>query len=173
FDTRSAAKEEVLSLGAKFIEIEGAKEDTSAGGYAVEQDEDFLRRQREEVQRRAAKADVLITTAQVRGRKAPLLVPKETVEKMRPGSVIVDLAASTGGNCELTQDKKTIVHNGVTIIGDSELAAQKPMDASILFANNVFNFLKLIIKDGALHLDLDDDIVASALFVKEEETAQS
>ncbi len=173
FDTRSAAKEEVLSLGAKFIEVEGAKEDTSAGGYAVEQDEDFLRRQREEVQRRAAKADVLITTAQVRGRKAPLLVPKETVEKMRPGSVIVDLAASTGGNCELTQDKKTIVHNGVTIIGDSELAAQKPMDASILFANNVFNFLKLIIKDGQLHLDLEDDIVASALFVKEEEeTAQ-
>jgi NAD(P) transhydrogenase subunit alpha len=162
FDTRSAAKQEVESLGAKFIEIEGAKEDTGAGGYAVEQDEEFLKRQRDEVQKRAMGADVIITTAQVRGRKAPILVPKDTVEKMKPGSVIVDLAASTGGNCELTQDKKRIVHNGITIIGDSDLAADMPMDASTLYANNLFNFLKLIIKEGQLQLDFEDEIVQSA-----------
>ncbi|MDH3648254.1 MAG: NAD(P)(+) transhydrogenase (Re/Si-specific) subunit alpha, partial [Saprospiraceae bacterium] len=162
YDTRSAAKQEVESLGAKFIDIEGAKEDTGAGGYAVEQDEDFLRRQREEVQKRAMNADVIITTAQVRGRKAPILVPTSTVEQMKSGSVIVDLAASTGGNCELTKDKERVVHNGVIIIGDSDLAAGMAMDASTLYANNLFNFLKLIIKEGELHLDFEDEIVRSA-----------
>ncbi|MEL6719405.1 MAG: NAD(P) transhydrogenase subunit alpha, partial [Bacteroidota bacterium] len=102
FDVRSAAKEEVESLGAKFVEVEGAKDDRDAGGYAVEQSEEFLKRQRAEVQSRAAKADVVITTAQVRGRKAPTLLQKETVEQMKNGAVVVDLAASTGGNCELT-----------------------------------------------------------------------
>ncbi len=162
FDTRSAAKEEVESLGAKFIEVAGAKEDTGAGGYAVEQDEDFIKRQREEVQKRAMKADVIITTAQVRGRKAPILVPASTVEKMRPGSVIVDLAASTGGNCELTVDQQTTKHHGVWIIGDSDLAADMPEDASTLYANNLLNFLKLIIKEGELHLDFENEIVQSA-----------
>lgn len=162
FDTRSAAKQEVMSLGAKFIEVAGAKEDTGAGGYAVEQDEDFIKRQREEVQKRAMNADVIITTAQVRGRTAPILVPTSTVEKMKPGSVIVDLAASTGGNCELTQDKQVIQSHGVWIIGDSDLANTMPEDASTLYANNLFNFLKLIIKDGDLHLDFDNEIVKSA-----------
>ena len=162
FDTRSAAKQEVESLGAKFVEVAGAKEDTGAGGYAVEQDEDFLRRQREEVQQRAMKADVIITTAQVRGRKAPILVPATTVEKMKPGSVIVDLAASTGGNCELTKNGETIQVNGVWIIGDSNLAADMPEDASTLYANNLLNFLKTIVKDGALHLDFENEIVNSA-----------
>lgn len=162
FDTRSAAKQEVESLGAKFVEVEGAKEDTGAGGYAVEQDEDFLRRQREEVQRRAMNADVIITTAQVRGRKAPVLVPASTVEQMKPGSVIVDLAASTGGNCELTENGEIAVKHGVTIIGDSNLAGGMPEDASTLYANNLFNFLKLIINEGQLNLNFEDEIVQSA-----------
>ncbi len=173
FDTRSAAKEEVKSLGGKFIEIEGAKDDTSAGGYAVEQSEDFLRRQREEVQRRAMKADVIITTAQVRGRTAPLLVPKSTVEQMRPGSVIVDLAASTGGNCELTEDNRIIQFNHVTIIGNSFLADDMPQDASLLYSNNVLNFIKVWIKDGALNLDMDNEIVASALFTAKKDEVSS
>lgn len=163
FDTRSAAKEEVKSLGAKFIEIEGAKEDTGAGGYAVEQSEEFLKKQREEVQNRAAKSDIIITTAQVRGRKAPILVPKSTVDNMRPGSVIVDLAASTGGNCELTADNQVIDRNGITIIGNSNLAALMPQDASLLYSNNLFNFLKILVKDGELHLDMNNEIISGAL----------
>jgi len=161
-DTRAAAKEEVLSLGAKFVEVEGAKEDTGAGGYAVEQDADFIERQRQEVQKRARNADVIITTAQVRGRKAPILVPVDTVNQMKQGSVIVDLAASTGGNCEVTKNQDTFQHNGVWIIGDSDLAADMPQDASTLYGNNLFNFLKLIIKDGNLHLDFENEIVQSA-----------
>ena len=163
FDTRSAAKEEVKSLGAKFIEVEGAKDDKDAGGYAVQQSEDFIKRQQAEVQNRAAKADIIITTAQVRGRKAPLLVPKTTIDNMKPGSVIVDLAASTGGNCELTENDQVIQYNGVTIIGNSNLASKLPQDASFLYSNNLVNFLKLLVKEGTLNLDLEDDIIKSAL----------
>lgn len=166
FDVRAAAKEEVESLGAKFVEVAGAKDDKGAGGYAVEQSEDFIKRQQAEVQNRAMNADVIITTAQVRGRKSPTLIPASTVEKMKNGAVIVDLAASTGGNCELTQDNKTINHKGVTIIGDSNLAAKMPQDASLLFCNNVLNFLKLIIKDGVLNLDTSNEIVGAALITK-------
>lgn len=164
FDTRAAAKEEVESLGAKFVEVPGAKDEKSAGGYAVEQSEDFLRRQREEVQIRAAKADIIITTAQVRGRKAPILVPKETIQKMKRGSVIVDLAASTGGNCELTQNDQVIQHNGVTIIGNSNLAGLMPQDSSMLFSNNALNFLKVIVQKGELNLDMNNEIVRGAYF---------
>lgn len=163
FDTRSAAKEEVLSLGAKFVEVEGAADDKDAGGYAVEQSEDFLRRQREEVQARAMKADVIITTAQVRGRKAPLLVPISTVEQMKPGSVIIDLAASTGGNCELSKDQELVVHNGVQIYGNSNLAELMPQDASTLYSNNLHNFLKYITKDGQIEVRMDDEIISGAL----------
>ncbi len=173
FDTRQAAREEVLSLGAKFVDVEGAREDTGAGGYAVEQSEDFLKRQRAEVQKRAAKADVIITTAQVRGRRAPLLVPSSTVEQMKPGSVIVDLASSTGGNCELSQDGRVINHQGVTIIGNSQLAARLPQDASLLFSNNLFNFLNYLIADGAVRFDLDDEIVRGAWFTAEPKEAET
>ena len=166
FDTRQAAKEEVQSLGAKFVEVEGAKDDTAAGGYAVEQSEEFLKRQRAEVQARAIKADIIITTAQVRGRKAPLLVPASTVEQMKKGSVIVDLAASTGGNCEVTENDKIINHKGVTIIGNSNLPALMPQDASTLISNNLLNFLKLIIKDGELNVDMENEIIESALITK-------
>ena len=163
FDVRKASKEEVESLGAKFVEVKGAADDSAAGGYAVEQSEDFLRRQKKEVQERASKADVIITTAQLRGRKAPVLVEAETVEIMQSGSVIVDLAASTGGNCALTKDGETYIHNGVKIIGNSSLASGMPKDASTLFSNNAMNFLKLFFdKEGNFKMDLENEILKSS-----------
>lgn len=159
FDVRAAAKEEVLSLGAKFVDVEGAQDDASAGGYAVEQTEEFKKRQAQAVQDHAAVADVVICTAQIPGRKAPVLVKKETVENMKTGAVIVDLAASTGGNCELTEDNKTVVKHGVTIIGDSNLPSSIPKNASEMYSKNISNFLKLLIKEGQLNLDWEDDII--------------
>jgi len=160
FDVRSAVKEEVMSLGGKFVEVEGATEDKAAGGYAVEQTEEFKKKQQEAINTVAAKSNVVICTAQIPGRKAPLLIPKEAVESMKPGSVIIDLAASTGGNCELTKNDETIVHKGVTIIGQSNYPAMKPMDASRMFGKNVLNFMKLIIgEEGAMNLNFEDDIV--------------
>lgn len=160
FDVRSAVKEEVMSLGAKFVEVEGAIEDAAAGGYAVEQTEEFKKKQQDAINAHAAKANVVICTAQIPGKKAPVLLPVQAVEAMKPGSVIIDLAASTGGNCELTKDNQTIIHQGVTIIGESNYPAQKPIDASRMFGKNVFNFMKLLIgKEGELQLNFDDDIV--------------
>lgn len=160
FDTRSAVKEEVKSLGAKFVEVEGAAESAAAGGYAVEQSKDFLEKQKQKIFESAAKSDVIITTAQIPGKKAPLLIPKETVAAMKAGSVIVDLAASTGGNCELTKNNETIVSdNGVIIIGNSNVPSTMPGDASKMFGKNVLNFLKLMLKDGQMNVNLEDDIV--------------
>lgn len=160
FDVRAAAGEEVRSLGARFIEVEGASESKSAGGYAVEQDEDFKQRQQKAINEHAAKANVVVCTAQIPGRKAPLLLPAEAVEKMMPGSVIIDLAASTGGNCELSKNNETVEHHGVTIIGQSNYPSTMAVDASRMFGKNVLNFLKLIINDeGGLNLNFDDDIV--------------
>lgn len=160
FDVRSAVKEEVMSLGGKFVEVEGATEDKAAGGYAVEQTEEFKKKQQQAINDHAAKANVVICTAQIPGRKAPLLIPKEAVEAMKPGSVIIDLAASSGGNCELTKDNETVVHKGVTIIGQSNYPAQKPIDASRMFGKNVLNFMKLIIgEEGVINLNFADDIV--------------
>ncbi len=162
FDVRAAAEEEVKSLGAKFIKVEGAKDEATAGGYAVEQSEEYKARQRALVQEHASRANIIITTAQIPGRKAPILITDETIQKMQPGSVIVDLAASTGGNCEGTEDNKTVQKHGVTIIGNSNLASTLPMDASKMFGKNVVNFTRLIIGDeGALHLNFEDDIVAN------------
>ena len=160
FDVRTAAEEEVRSLGAKFIKVEGAKDEASAGGYAVEQSEDYKAKQRELVHDHATKANIIITTAQIPGRTAPILITKETVAAMLPGSVIVDLAASSGGNCELTENDKIVVKDGVTIIGDSNLSSTLSMDASKMFGKNVINFLKLMINDeGGLNLNFEDDIV--------------
>lgn len=160
FDVRSAVKEEVMSLGARFVEVEGAKEDAAAGGYAVEQTEEYKKRQQEAINQHAAKANVVICTAQIPGRKAPLLISKEVVAAMQPGSVIIDLASSTGGNCELSEDNKTVVKHGVTIIGQSNYPAQMPKDASKMFGTNVSNFLDLLIDDdGNLHLSFNDEIV--------------
>ncbi|WP_235297545.1 NAD(P) transhydrogenase subunit alpha [Portibacter marinus] len=162
FDVRAASKEEVESLGAKFVEVEGAADDKDAGGYAVQQSEEFIQRQQAEVQKRAANADIIITTAQLRGRPAPKLVLKETVEKMKSGSVIIDLASSTGGNCEVSIDGETIVHSGVTVVGNSSLADHMIQDSSILLSNNIFNFVNIMVKDGQLHYDEDNEILAKS-----------
>lgn len=160
FDVRSAVKEEVKSLGGKFVEVEGATEDKAAGGYAVEQTEEYKQKQQQAINDIAAKSNVVICTAQIPGKKAPLLLPAEAVERMKPGSVIIDLAASTGGNCELTKNDETIVHKGVTIIGQSNYPSQMPLDASKMFGKNVLNFMKLMItEEGALNLNFEDDIV--------------
>jgi len=160
FDVRAAVKEEVVGLGGKFVEVEGAVDDKAAGGYAVEQTDEFKARQAQAIHDQAVKSDVVICTAQIPGRKAPLLLKKETVEAMKPGSVIIDLAASTGGNCELTKDNETIVHNGIKIIGNSQFPTDMPTDASRMYGKNMINFLKLIItKEGALNLNWEDDIV--------------
>jgi NAD(P) transhydrogenase subunit alpha len=170
FDVRSAVKEEVMSLGAKFVEVEGAKEDAAAGGYAVEQTEEFKRKQQQVINEHAAKADVIICTAQIPGRKAPMLIPKEALEKMKPGSVIIDLAASSGGNCEFSKDNETVIHNGVKIIGQSNYPSLMPVDASKMFGKNLFNFLQLIITpEGALNLNFDDDIVRGTCITRNDE----
>ena len=160
FDVRSAVKEEVMSLGARFVEVEGASEDAAAGGYAIEQTEEYKRKQQEAINKHAAKANVVICTAQIPGRQAPTLIAKEVVENMKNGSVIIDLASSTGGNCELSEDNKTVVKHGVTIVGQSNYASEMPSDASKMFGKNVINFLELMIaEDGSLNLNFEDDIV--------------
>lgn len=162
FDVRTAAEEEVKSLGAKFVKVEGATDDKAAGGYAVEQSEEYKAKQQALIQEHAAKANIIICTAQIPGRKAPVLITKETVGNMAEGSVIVDLAASTGGNCELTDNDKISQKHGVTIIGDSNLASSMPLDASKMYGKNMVNFLKLLIDaEGNLNLNWEDDILAN------------
>lgn len=159
-DTRPAVKEEVMSLGAKFIEVEGAADASKAGGYAVEQSEEFKQRQQERLAASVAKSDIIITTAQIPGKKAPLLINEQMLNSMKPGSVVIDLAAATGGNVFATRNNETIMHQGVTIMGNSNLAADMPWDASKLYGKNVLNFLQLIInKDRNIVLNFEDDIV--------------
>lgn len=166
FDTRVAVKEEVMSLGAKFVEVEGARDDKDAGGYAVEQSDEYKQRQAALIQEKAAKSDVVVTTAQLRGKPAPILITEETVKSMKPGSVIVDLAASTGGNCALTEDNKTVEKHEVIIVGDSELHVKMPQHASQLYSKNIHNLLKLLVGENKeLVFNMEDDIVASATVV--------
>nr|AIA16658.1 Alanine dehydrogenase/PNT, C-terminal domain protein [uncultured bacterium] len=168
FDTRPAVKEEVMSLGGKFIEVEGAADASKAGGYAVEQSEDFMQRQKAKIAESVAKADIVITTAQIPGKKAPVLITTSMIEAMKNGSVIVDLAAATGGNTELTVNDETVVHNGVSIVGNSRLASGMPSDASKLYGKNILNFLQLVIdKEGALNLNFEDDLVKGTCIVHE------
>lgn len=163
FDTRPAVKEEVMSLGAKFVEVEGAADASTAGGYAVEQSEDYQRKQKEKIAESIAKADIVVTTAQIPGKRAPILITEEMMSAMSEGSVIIDLAASTGGNTPFTQNNQTVVQKGVRIVGNSNLPATMPADASKLYGKNIYNFLQLITdKDGALHLNWDDDLVQGA-----------
>lgn len=160
FDTRPAVKEEVMSLGAKFVEVEGAADASQAGGYAVEQSEDFKQRQRQKIAESAAKADIIISTAQIPGKKAPILITKDMIASMRAGSVIIDLAAATGGNTEYTKNNETVVVHNVTIIGNSNLPSMQASDASKMYGKNILNFLKLIIDaEGKLNLNFDDDLV--------------
>ncbi|HEV3096114.1 MAG TPA: Re/Si-specific NAD(P)(+) transhydrogenase subunit alpha [Candidatus Dormibacteraeota bacterium] len=161
YDVRPAVKDEVHSLGATFLELPlEAQEGT--GGYAREQSEDFLRRQRELLGDRVAASDVVITTAAIPGRKAPILVTADMVRRMRPGSVIVDLAAETGGNVELTRAGEIIQVGGVTIDGTKNLPSTMPIHASQLYSKNVSTLLLLLVKDGALKLDFNDEIVKGA-----------
>ncbi len=160
FDTRPAVKEEVMSLGGKFVEVEGAADASKAGGYAVEQSEEFLQKQKAKIAESVAKADIVITTAQIPGKKAPVLITTAMIENMKNGSIIIDLAAATGGNTELTKNAESISHNGVTIVGNSNLPSTMPYDASKLYGKNILNFLQLIIdKEGKLNLNFEDDLV--------------
>lgn len=160
FDTRPAVKEEVMSLGAKFVEVEGAADASKAGGYAVEQSEEFQQRQKAKIAESIAKADIVITTAQIPGKKAPILVTEEMLRTMRNGSVIIDLAAATGGNTPFTKNNETVAYNGVSIIGNSNLQGSMPSDASKMYGKNVLNFLQLIInKEAQINLNWDDELV--------------
>ena len=164
YDIRPAVKEQVESLGVKFLELElETKSAEGSGGYASAMDEEFYRRQREMMTRAVAESDVVITTAAIPGRKAPILILKEAVRKMRPGSVIVDLAAESGGNCELTRPGETVGINGVTIMGPTNLASTIPHHASQMYARNVTSFLQNLVKDGEVHLDLEDEIIRETL----------
>ena len=163
FDTRPAVKEEVMSLGAKFIEVEGAADASKAGGYAVEQTEEYKQKQQQRIAESIAKSDIVITTAQIPGKKAPILITEEMLGTMRNGSVIIDLAAATGGNTPFTKNNETVDHNGVTIVGNSNLQATMPSDASKLYGKNILNFLQLIIdKEGNLNLNWEDELVKGA-----------
>ncbi|MGI8601004.1 MAG: NAD(P) transhydrogenase subunit alpha, partial [Chitinophagaceae bacterium] len=160
FDTRPAVKEEVMSLGAKFVEVEGAADPSQAGGYAVEQTEEYKQRQQQRITESLAKADIVITTAQIPGKKAPILISEEMLKQMRSGSLIIDIAASTGGNTPFTKNNETIDYNGIRIVGSGNLPASMPSDASKVYGKNVSNFLQLITnKEAGLHLNWDDDLV--------------
>jgi NAD(P) transhydrogenase subunit alpha len=166
YDTRPVVKEQVQSLGAKFLEIDVGESGEGAGGYAKELSPEALEKQRLGMIKAIGASDVVITTAAVPGRKAPVLISAEAVAAMSPGSVIVDLAAETGGNCELTRAGETVVSpNGVTILGVTNLPSTVPLDASNLYAKNVQTLLDYIIKDGALALDMTDEIIAGTTIV--------
>jgi proton-translocating NAD(P)+ transhydrogenase subunit alpha len=163
YDVRAAAGQDVKSLGAKFLEVDlGGIETQDAGGYAKELSPEALQRGRDMVAKRAAVSDVVITTAQVPGRKAPLMLTEEAVNSMRPGAVVVDLAASTGGNVALTRPGEDVDHNGVTIMGPLNLPATVPGHASQLYSRNLTSFLALINDKGNLKIDMNDDILKGA-----------
>jgi len=162
FDVRSAVKEEVESLGAKFVEVEGSKDDSAAGGYAVQQTEDYKAKQKQAIANAVKNADVVITTAQLRGKTAPILVDESMVENMQKGSVIVDLAASTGGNCACTKNEETVNHNGVSIIGDSNLHLGCVQDASALVSNNIYSYLKLFEQDEDGNVGNEHEILVAS-----------
>jgi H+-translocating NAD(P) transhydrogenase subunit alpha len=164
YDVRPVVKEQVQSLGARFVELAvEAKDAQDARGYATQQDEAFYRRQRELLGKVIAEQDVVITTAVIPGKKAPILVTREMAEGMAPGSVLVDLAAERGGNCELTRPEEKIVHNGVTIIGWINLASTVPYHASQMYAKNLTTFLLLLVKEGKLQLNTKDEIIRDTL----------
>ena len=161
FDIRPAVKEEVQSLGAKFVEVAIAEDTVAEGGYAKEISEAAKKQTQQVLTERIKQADVVITTAQVPGKKAPLLVTEEMIAQMNPGSVIVDLAAEQGGNCAGTEPGKDVVRQGVTIIGPINLPSSMPVHASQMYAKNVSTLLQYLVKDGQLQMNFDDDIVES------------
>ena len=168
YDVRPAVKDQVISVGAKFVEFdletEGAED---KGGYAKEQSDEFIRRQQEQMAAVVARNDVVITTAAIPGRKSPVLVTETMVEGMAPGSVIVDLAAERGGNCELTESGETVERHGVTIVGELDFVSRKPNHASQMYSKNVETFLLSMIAEGELTLDLEDEVVAGTLLCRD------
>lgn len=167
YDIRPAVKEQIESVGARFVELPLETKDTQdEGGYARAQDESFYRRQREVMAKVVAESDVVIATAAIPGKKAPILITAEMVDQMRPGSVIVDVAAEQGGNCELTRPKETVVRSSVTILGPVNLSAAVSHHASQLYARNIANFLALIVKNGQLSIDTSDEIVRETLVAR-------
>ena len=165
FDVRPVVKEQVESLGAKFIEVKSDSDDgVGDGGYAKETSDDYKRRQQELIHKHMSIADVVITTALIPGRPAPLLIPTTMVDAMKPGSIIMDLAAENGGNCELTQKDEIIKYNHVTIDGTSNIPGTMPVHASELYSKNITAFLTYMVKDGKINLDLEDEIISGAMF---------
>jgi len=170
FDVRPAVKEQVESLGAKFVEVDAPQEDAEdAGGYAKEMSEDYKRKQGELVAQHAADSDVIITTALIPGKKAPILISAETIRDMRPGSVIVDLAAEGGGNTDFTRLGETVVESGVTILGPENLAGSVPFHASQMYSRNVGALLLDMAEDGAIEINMGDECVAGTLVTREGE----
>ncbi len=160
-------KEQVESMGAEFLEVDIKEEGETVGGYAKEMSKEFLEAEMKLFHDQCKDVDIVITTALIPGRAAPVLVTEDMVKAMKPGSVIVDLAAPQGGNCPLTEPGQTVVKHGVTLIGETNVPALVAADASALYARNLLDFLKLIVtKDGALNIDLEDDIVAACLMTQ-------
>ena len=165
FDVRPEVKEQVESLGAKFVEVESENiEGVGEGGYAKETSDDYKKQQELKIKERAMKSDLVITTALIPGKPAPTLINKDIVENMKMGSVIVDLASENGGNCELTQKDEIITHKGVIIDGTSNFPATMQTHASQLYSKNISSFVKHMLKEGQLNLDLKDEIIAGAMF---------
>ena len=165
FDVRPIVKEQVESLGAKFIEVESSlDEGVGEGGYAKETSDEYKKKQQDLIHEHISKSNIVITTALIPGKPAPLLIPKEMVESMAPGSIIMDLAAENGGNCELTQKDKVIIHNHVTIDGSSNIPGLMPVHASELYGKNVSAFLAYMAKEGTLNIDLEDEIISGSMF---------
>ncbi|MFQ5907591.1 MAG: Re/Si-specific NAD(P)(+) transhydrogenase subunit alpha [Thermoplasmata archaeon] len=169
FDIRPVVKEEVRSLGARFVEVELEEETEAEGGYAKEVSEAARRREQELLAEHVANSDVVITTAQVPGKKAPVLVTEPMLASMRPGSVVVDLAADQGGNVELSRPDEQVTYNGVTILGPANLPSSLPVHASQMYAKNLMTLIDVILQDGELHLDLEDEVVDASLIVHEGE----
>jgi len=169
FDVRAATKEQVESLGAKFVEVPVEEDAEDAGGYAKEMSEEYKQKQAELIHQHAAAADIIITTALIPGRPAPVLVTEETVKAMKPGSVIVDMAAEMGGNCPLTEMDAVTEKHDVTLIGISNIPALMAADASSLYARNMFNFITPMIdgESGALKLDMEDEIIEASLLCRD------
>lgn len=165
FDVRPDVKEQVESLGAKFVEVESDSDDgVGEGGYAKETSDEYKQKQQALIKEHIGKSDIVITTALIPGKPAPLLIPKDMVEGMKPGSVIIDLAAENGGNCELTDAGKIVLHNDVLVDGSLNLPGTMPIHASQLYAKNIATFVIYMCPEGKLNLDLEDEIISGAMF---------
>ena len=165
FDVRPEVKEQVESLGAKFVEVSSESDDgVGEGGYAKETSDEYKQKQQELIKEHISKADMVVTTALIPGRKAPILIGKDVVELMKPGSVIMDLAAENGGNCEVTEKDKVVTHNEIVIDGTSNIPATMPVHASELYAKNISALVLYMTKENNLNFDMDDEIISGSTF---------